>query len=67
MLGNVNAIREAGFKVLSKELGVAGMAVFMKQFESGIGNYTDEKEALHKNVSFDDIVASIQLRNSSLD
>lgn len=67
MLGNVNAIREAGFKVLSKELGVAGMAVFMKQFETGIGNYTDEREALHKNAPFDDIVASIQLRNNSLD
>ena len=37
------AIREAGLKALQRDLGVAGMARFIQQFELGKGNYTTDR------------------------
>lgn len=62
MIGNLSTIREEGFKALSKELGAAGMAVFIRQFENGSGNYTEERKESLKDLSIDDIVASIEQR-----
>ena len=56
------AIREKGFNVLTKELGASGTALFIRQFEAGSGDYTKEREELLKDVTIDDIVASIQNR-----
>jgi hypothetical protein len=36
-------VRRAGLSVLNKELGPAGMTIFLQQFESGYGDYTAEK------------------------
>jgi hypothetical protein len=55
-------IREEGFRVLKKELGTAGTVNFLRQFESGHGDYTEEREALLKENSIDDIVARIEKR-----
>jgi hypothetical protein len=62
MNSNLSVIRQEGFKALLKELGVAGTAVFIRQFENGYGNYTDEREQHLKDITLDDIVASIQER-----
>ena len=59
------AIREKGINALTKELGPSGMAVFMSQFDNGSGNYTEEREELFKNLTIDDIVASIKKRKSN--
>ena len=64
MIGDVRAIREEGFKVLSRELGAAGMAVFIRQFENGNGDYTEERKELHKDITIDEIVERINKRNS---
>lgn len=37
-------IRRRGLEALSRELGPAGMARFLQQFESGRGDYTTERE-----------------------
>lgn len=37
---NTEQIREMGIEALTKELGLAGMARFMQQFESDSGDYT---------------------------
>ena len=58
------SIREDGLRVLVKELGPVGTADFLRQFENGSGNYTEEREELLKDVTIDDIVSSIQNRNS---
>ena len=46
MLSDLSAIRERGYAALTKELGSSGMAVFIRHYESGSGNYTAECEEL---------------------
>ena len=58
----MTAIRERGFMALTKELGASGMAMFIRQFENGSGNYTEEREDFSKDITIDDIVSSIKKR-----
>jgi hypothetical protein len=51
---------------LLKELGASGMAIFIRQFENGKGDYTAEREETLKDISIDDIVSSIKKRKSQL-
>ena len=64
MASNLSAIREKGFNALAKELGLSDMAVFLRQFENGSGDYTEEREELLKDLTIDDIVASINRRKA---
>jgi len=66
VINDLPAIREKGFNVLTKELGPSGMAVFIRQLENGSGNYTEERQQLHQDVSIDDIVASIKSNRRGL-
>ncbi|MDR0423983.1 MAG: hypothetical protein LBH39_00740 [Clostridiales Family XIII bacterium] len=59
---NINAIREEGFRVLVDGLGAAGAVNFLRQFESGNGNYTEEREKLMEGVTIDEIATRIQKR-----
>ena len=50
------AIRAAGIKALTKELGPVGMARFIQQYDHGLGDYTAERaELLADLTSMDDI------------
>jgi hypothetical protein len=40
---DLKAIRKAGVEILSKGLGPVGMAQFMRQFDTGHGDYTAER------------------------
>ena len=62
MINEASVIRERGYNALTKELGASGMAIFIRQFEGGKGDYTEERETLLENVDIDDIVASIKKR-----
>jgi len=62
MISDLSVIREKGFKALTKELGASGMAIFIRQFEGGKGNYTEERQETLKDISIDDIVLSIKKR-----
>ena len=62
MTSDLSIIRERGFSALTKELGPSGMAIFMRQFDNGSGNYTEEREELLEDVTIDSIVASIKMR-----
>jgi hypothetical protein len=42
-LNSPSEVRKAGLNVLSRELGPAGMTIFMRQFEGGFGDFTSEK------------------------
>jgi hypothetical protein len=42
-LNNPAEVRRAGLSALNKELGPAGMTIFLQQFENGSGDYTKEK------------------------
>ena len=37
-------IRRAGVEALRRELGVVGMVRFLQQFETGHGNYSEERQ-----------------------
>jgi hypothetical protein len=64
MNGNLSAIREEGLRVLVKGLGAAGTANFLRQFENGSGNYTDERENILAENSIDDIAKRIKERKA---
>jgi hypothetical protein len=65
MKANLQNIREKGFAVLTKELGAAGMAQFVRQFDNGHGDYTQERQTLLKGILLDDIADSIARRKKS--
>jgi glutamate dehydrogenase/leucine dehydrogenase len=62
MNSNPNDIREDGLRVLVQGLGPVGAVNFLRQFEGGKGNYTDEREALLDGITVDDIAARIRER-----
>jgi hypothetical protein len=62
MDGNLNAIREKGFRVLVRELGAADTVNFLRQFENGSGNYTEERETTLAGITVDEIAARIKER-----
>jgi len=64
MINDLSVIRKKGFEALRKELGASGMAIFIRQFESGKGDYTAEREDTLKGISIDDIVSSIKKRKN---
>ena len=62
MIGNLNIIRNEGYRALTRELGAAGTIVFLRQFESGSGNYTEERRAMMDENSVDTIAERIRKR-----
>jgi hypothetical protein len=64
MNGNLNTIREEGLRALTRELGAAGTANFLRQFEDGSGDYTQERAELLDSATVDEIAARIKNRKS---
>jgi hypothetical protein len=62
MIGNLNTIRSEGYRALTRELGAAGAAQFLRQMENGRGNYTEDRRRMLDENSVDDIVQRIQER-----
>jgi len=52
---DINAIRRLGIDALTEKLGPIGMLEFMRQFDSGYGDYTKERHAWLDNLTIDDI------------
>lgn len=55
-------IREAALSIISKELGSVGLLRFLRQYETGYGDYTKDREELLKDVTMESIVAGIKAR-----
>lgn len=51
---NPAALRQLGIEALTKALGPVGMVRFMRQFDTGSGNYTQEREALLSGITMED-------------
>lgn len=62
MIQNPNTIRIEAYRILSRELGVANTAVFLRQLENGGGDYTKDRQEILAEHSIDTIVARIQKR-----
>ena len=65
MIQSFNTIRKEGFEVLSRELGVANTAMFLRQLDSGSGNYTKERDSILSENSIDDIALRIKSRKTN--
>ena len=53
-------ITRQAIDVLYRELGAADAIRFVRQFTSGLGDYTAERDALFANVTLDQIIAEMK-------
>ena len=51
-----------GIRILYKELGIVNTIRFINQFTTGLGNYTEERDALFEGESLDDLISEIKKR-----
>lgn len=58
----LDEIRRKGLAALKKELGLAGMLKFMKQFSNGSGNYVVERHEWVDSMSMDDLMTQIKAK-----
>ncbi len=56
---DVNSIRRLGIDALTEKLGPVGMLEFMRQFDSGFGDYTKDRHAWLDKLTMEDIVSGI--------
>ncbi|HZF11380.1 MAG TPA: hypothetical protein VFE33_21530 [Thermoanaerobaculia bacterium] len=56
----LSEITEQAIELLSKELGIVETVRFLNQFTTGYGNYTEEREALFKDLTLDQALASMK-------
>ena len=47
-------------EILQRELGPAGLARFLRLYRSGPGDYTEDRQAWQKDVTLDEVLASIR-------
>jgi len=59
-LRNPVVLRKTGIEALSKALTPVGMAYFLKQYETGEGDYTKERDELLKNFTTANIMAGLK-------
>ncbi len=57
-------ITEEALHVLFREIGIANTIRFLNQFSLGQGNYTEEREQLFAELSFDEVMKAIRDRRS---
>jgi DNA-directed RNA polymerase len=57
---DMNSIRKLGIDALTEKLGPVGMVEFMRQFDSGYGDYTKERRAWLDNLTIEDISDEIK-------
>ena len=53
-------VRKAGMSALKKELGTVGATYFIRQFTTGQGDYTVERDKLLEGITFDEIVKNVR-------
>jgi hypothetical protein len=58
-------VRKAGMSALKKELGTVGTAYFIRQFSTGQGDYTVERDSILQGITFDEIVDGVREIDSS--
>ena len=55
LIKDMNTIRKMGIDALTEKLGPIGMVEFMRQFDSGYGDYTKERHTWLDNLTIEDI------------
>ena len=57
---DMNSIRRLGIEALTEKLGPIGMTEFMRQFDSGYGDYTKERHSWLDGLTIEDISNEIK-------
>lgn len=57
---SLSEITQHAIDLLSKELGIVDTVRFLTQFTAGYGNYTEEREDLFKDLTLDEILATMK-------
>ena len=60
----LSEITRHAIDLLSKEMGIVDTVRFLNQFTTGYGDYTEEREAVFKDLTLDDILAAIKKARS---
>lgn len=60
----LSEITKQAIELLSKEMGIVDTVRFLNQFTTGYGDYTDEREALFKDLTLDEILSAIKKASS---
>ena len=55
-------IRSQGLEALKRELGVVGMTRFLQMFETGYGDYTEDRHEWQDQMTLEEIYARIQAK-----
>ena len=58
----LNEIQQIGLAALSRELGPVGMVRFLQMFETGCGDYSQERALWLKEESVEDVAQRIKQR-----
>ena len=61
----VAEITATAIALLCRELGAVNTARFLNQFSTGVGNYTEERDAIVGDATVDQLVAEIKHRRAS--
>jgi hypothetical protein len=56
----LSEITRHAIDLLSKEIGIVDTVRFLNQFTTGYGNYTEERETLFKDLTLDEILATMR-------
>lgn len=56
----LSEITRHAIDLLSKEMGIVNTVRFLNQFTTGYGNYTEEREDLFKDLTLDEVLATMQ-------
>lgn len=60
----LSEITKQAIELLSKEMGIVDTVRFLNQFTTGYGDYTDEREALFKDLTLDELLSAIKKTSS---
>ncbi len=58
----LSEITQQAIDVLAKEIGIVDTVRFLNQFTTGYGDYTEEREALFKDLTLDEILSTMKKR-----
>lgn len=56
----LSEVTQQAIDLLFKEIGIVNTVRFLNQFTTGYGNYTEEREALFKDLTLDEIVVDVR-------
>ncbi|HEX4963374.1 MAG TPA: hypothetical protein VF173_21270 [Thermoanaerobaculia bacterium] len=60
LITNHSELRERGFRALADALGWVNAVRFLREYDSGSGNYTEERATLLPDLSIEELAAEVE-------